>query len=80
MTGIKLYLHQISKSFVYKYSQGGKLKDDEAVDGWTPHDGIYELDIAAEEWKRLGSLKIVRFNHRLSVVSNDTWQYCQTSE
>lgn len=54
------------------------MKDDEEV--VSPHDGIYELDLATEQWKRIGSMKVVRFNHGLSLVGNDTWQYCQSGE
>ena len=39
---------------------------------------IYELDLVSENWTKIGLMKYSREAHALSVLSNDTWQYCQT--
>ena len=37
---------------------------------------IFELDLYTNEWKELGTFLYSRLNHALSIVGNETWQYC----
>ena len=49
--------------------------------GWdgSSRDEIYSLDLNTEEWKLVDHLNVARGHHAVSVVSEDYWNFCNSS-